>query len=190
MVSLQSDRHQQLLDALEVIFLKEGFRGVTIEDLTSRLHCSRRTLYQVAPSKPELFLFVLDRFLARIREEGHEAAYARSEPMERIEALLESGITATVPAGPRFTEDVDGYQPARMMLDVHQRERMRVLRELVEDGISRGVYGGFHAQLVAEVMVAATGCVSRHEFLRESGLSMSDAFSECSRLLRMGLVNS
>ncbi len=189
MVPASLDRRQQLLDGLEAIFLKEGFRDVTIEDLAGRLRCSRRTLYQIAPSKPEIFLVVLDRFLARIREEGREAAYSRSEPMGRIEALLEPGITATLPASPRFTEDVDGYQPARTMLAEHQRERMRVLRELVEDGISRGAFKGFHALLVAEVMVAATGCVSRHEFLREAGLSMSEAFAECSRLLRLGLAS-
>jgi hypothetical protein len=49
----------------------------------------------------------------RIRAEGREAAYARSDPMQRIESLLEPGITATVPASRRFTEDVDGYEPAR-----------------------------------------------------------------------------
>ena len=181
---------EQLLDGLEAIFLKEGFRDVTVEDLASRLRCSRQTLYRVAPSKPEIFLVVLDRFLARIREEGREAAYAPSDPMDRIEALLEPGITATVPASRRFTEDVDGYEPARTLLAEHQRERMRLLRELVEDGISRGVFTGFHAHLVAEVMIAAVGRVSRPDFLAEAGLSMSEAFDECSRLIRWGLART
>lgn len=184
----RSQRRDQLLDGLEVIFLKEGFRDVTVEELAGRLRCSRQTLYRLAPSKPELFLTVLDRFLARIRAEGREAAYSRSDPMQRIEALLEPGITATLPASRRFTEDVDGFEPARMMLAAHQRERMGLLREIVEDGISRGAFAGFHAHLVAEVMVAAVGRVSRPDFLEEAGLSMSEAFDECSRLIRMGLA--
>lgn len=190
MVRRNRDRREQLLDGLEAIFLKEGFRGVTVEDLASRLRCSRQTLYRVAPSKPEIFLAVLDRFLARIREEGREAACARSDPMDRIEALLEPGIAATVPASRRFTEDVDGYEPARTLLAEHQRERMRLLRELVEDGIRLGAFTGFHAQLVAEVMVAAVGRVSRPDFLSEAGLSMSEAFDECSRLIRWGLARA
>ncbi len=186
----RSDRKEQLLDALEAIFLKEGFRDVTVEELASRLRCSRQTLYRIAPSKPEIFLAVLDRFLSRIRAEGRRAAYARSEPMDRIEALLEPGITATVPASRRFTEDLEGYEPARRLLAEHQRERMRLLREIVEDGISRGVFSGFHAHLVAEVMIAAVGRVSRPDFLREAGLSMSEAFDECSRLIRLGLART
>ena len=188
--SRRGDRREQLLDGLEGIFLKEGFRNVTVEELASRLRCSRQTLYRVAPSKPEIFLSVLDRFLSGIRAEGREAAYSRSDPMQRIEALLEPGITATVPASRRFTEDVDGYEPARLLLAEHQRVRMRLLREIVDDGISRGAFSGFHAHLVAEVMVAAVGRVSRPDFLAEAGLSMSEAFDECSRLIRLGLART
>lgn len=186
--SRHGDRREQLLGDLESIFLREGFRNVTIEELASRLRCSRQTLYRIAPSKPEIFLAALDRFLSRIRSEGRQAAYARSDPMQRIEALLEPGITATVPAGNRFTEDVAGYEPARIMLAEHQRERMRLLREIVDDGISRGLFSGFHAYLVAAVMVAAVDRVSQPDFLAEAGLSMSEAFAECSRLIRLGLA--
>jgi AcrR family transcriptional regulator len=186
----RSDRRQQLLNGLETIFLEEGFRNVTVEELASRLRCSRQTLYRVAPSKPEIFLAVLDRFLSRIRAEGRENARSRCDPMQRVEALLEPGITATVPASRRFTEDVDGYEPARLLLAEHQRERMRLLREIVDDGISRGAFSGFHAHLVAEVMVAAVGRVSRPDFLAEAQLSMSEAFDECSRLIRLGLART
>lgn len=184
----RSDRRSHLLDGLEAIFLEEGFRNVTVEQLASRLRCSRQTLYRLAPSKQEIFLAVLDRFLARIRTEGREAADAHSDPMERIEALLRPGITATVPASSRFTEDVDGYGPARHLLEEHQRERMRLLREIVEDGVRLGLFSDFHAPLVAEVMVAAVGRVSRPDFLAEAGLTMSEAFDECSRLIRRGLA--
>jgi AcrR family transcriptional regulator len=178
------------LDALEAIFLKEGFRDVTVEELTIRLRCSRQTLYRLAPSKPEIFLTVLDRFLSRIRAQGREAAYARSDPMRRLEALLEPGITATAPASRSFSEDVDSFEPARRLLAQHQRERMQLLREIVEDGISRGEFSGYHAHLVAEVMVAAVGRVSRPDFLAEAGLSMSEAFAECSQLIRLGLAQT
>ena len=163
---------------------------MTVEELASRLRCSRQTLYRVAPSKPEIFLAILDRFFSRIRAEGREAAYSGSDPMQRIEALLEPGITATVPASRSFTEDVDGYEPARLLLAEHQRERMQLLREIVEDGNSRGAFSGFHAHLVAEVMVAAVGRVSRPDFLAEARLSMSEAFDECSRLIRLGLART
>jgi len=188
--SSRRDRRNQIVDGLEEVFLKEGFRKVRIEELASRLRCSRQTLYRLAPSKAELFLLVLDRFLERIREEGRDAAYAYSGPDERIEAFLRPGITNTLHASRRFTEDVDGYEPARRLLADHQRERMRQLRALIQDGVDRGVFADIHPQLAAEVMLAAVGRASHPSFLADTGLSMSEAFAECSRFLRSGLARS
>lgn len=157
-------------------------------ELAARLRCSRRSLYALAPSKPELFLLVLDRFLARIRRLGREQAAAHSDPAEKIEALLEPGISLTRPAGDAFSADVASFSPASKLLDEHQRERMESLREVVEDGIRRESFRGVHAYLVAEVMLAAVARVREPSFLEESGLSMSEAFEECGRLIRHGLL--
>ena len=123
-------RRDEIIAGLEEIFLKEGFRQVRIEELASRLRCSRQTLYRLAPSKGELFLLVLDRFLARIREEGMEAASSDAEPGERIEAFLRPGIANTLNASRRFTEDVEGFEPGRRLLADHQRERIAQLRQV------------------------------------------------------------
>jgi len=180
-------RRDEIVAGLEEIFLKEGFREVRIEELASRLRCSRQTLYRLAPSKGELFLLVLDRFLARIREEGTEAASSDAEPGERIEAFLRPGIANTLNASRRFTEDVEGFEPGRRLLANHQRERIDQLRQLVEEGVASRAFSPIHPQLVAEVMLVAVGKASQPSFLAETGLSMSEAFAECSRFLRAGL---
>ena len=73
---------------------------------------------------------------------------------------------------------------------VKLRKYQPTIRRPAEDGISRGAFSGFHAHLVAEVMVAAVGRVSRPDFLAEARLSMSEAFDECSRLIRLGLART
>jgi len=186
----RSDRREALLDGLEEIFLKQGFREIGVGELAGRLRCSRRSLYALAPSKQELFLLVLDRFLHRIRRLGREQAFSRTDPGDRIEAFLEPGITETRLASEAFTADVASYAPARRLLDEHQRARMELLREIVEDGHSRGLLRGLHPYLVAEVMLAAVARARDPRFLQEAGLSMSEAFEECSQLLRHGLLHT
>ncbi len=184
-----SERLEQILDELEGIYLAEGFRRLGMGELAARLHCSRRTLYSLAPTKPDLFLRVLDRFLRRIREIGRARAQAHEDPRERIGALLEPGISETREASPAFTADVDGWAPSRRMLDRHQRERMSLLREIVEEGVRTGAFRGVHAELVAEVMLAAVQRVRDPALLRRTGLSMGEAFEECSKLIRHGLLH-
>jgi AcrR family transcriptional regulator len=184
-----SSRQTEILDALEAIYLREGFRSLGMGELASRLRCSRRTLYELAPTKPELFLLVLERFLARIRALGEERAAAEPDPRARIAALLEPGISETRRAGEAFAADVAAYEPARRMLERHQRARMAQLRDVLEEGIASGVFRGVHAVLVAEVMLAAVGRASDPALLRRAGLSMSEAFEECSRLIQHGLLH-
>lgn len=184
------ERDERLLDRLEDLYLREGFRGVGVGELAARLRCSRRTLYELAPSKESLFLLVLDRFLARIRTLGQERVEAERDLARRIEALLEPGITETRRASEAFSADVAAFAPARQLMDDHQRRRMEMLREVVEEGSRRGIFRGVHSLLVAEVMLAAVGRVRQPDFLHASKMSMSQAFAECSHLLRHGLLHA
>ena len=61
--SSRRDRRNQIVDGLEEVFLKEGFRKVRIEELASRLRCSRQTLYRLAPIQTDFlgtFVYPLD----------------------------------------------------------------------------------------------------------------------------------
>src|SRR4051812_8968716 len=88
-----SERHRTLIDALEQLFLQEGFRSVTVDELAARLKCSKRTLYEVASSKQELFLLVVERWLERIRHLGWQGALEHDDPEKRIIAYLDPGVS-------------------------------------------------------------------------------------------------
>ena len=66
----------------------------------------------------------------------------------------------------------------------------RVAKKGVVVGYDRRFASEHFAAAVAEVMVAAVGRVSRPDFLAEARLSMSEAFDECSRLIRLGLART
>ena len=184
-----STRAKRALEALEEIFLREGFRRVSVGDLAARLRCSRRTLYELAPTKENLFLLVVDTFLSRIRRRGEEAARTISEPASRIERYLAPGISESARATNVFFADVAGLPAAKRMLDGHQRIRMASLREIVADGARHGVFRGLDPHLVAEVFTSAYRRVSRPDFLASANLSITEAYAELSRLLRHGLLH-
>lgn len=180
-------RRERLLEALEEIFLAEGFRRVTIGGLAARLRCSRTTLYQLAPGKEELFLAVVDRFLRRIRRLGEAGLREARDPVDRLRAYLEPGVTETRGASAAFSADVDALPAARRLFEAHQRERTEGLARLVAEGVREGVFHGVHPELAAEVMMVAVRRVKEPDFLERAKLSMSEAFEEVGRLMRYGL---
>ncbi|WP_420970814.1 TetR/AcrR family transcriptional regulator [Bradyrhizobium sp. B120] len=183
----QHRRHEKILDDLEEIFLTEGFQTPTVADLCARLRCSKRSLYEIAPNKPELFLVVLRRLLDRIRRRGMRAALENGDPQARILAYLQPGVSESSRATQQFNEELRAFEPARRMLEEHQRERVAVLRDLIEDGIRKGHFQPLHAHLAAEVYFAAARLINQPEVLAAAGLTMSEAFAELPDLLFQGL---
>ncbi len=184
-----SEREEHILDGLEEIFLREGFRRVTVGGLAARLHCSRRTLYALAPSKEQLFLLVMGRLLLRVREMGREASDAANAIPEAVVRAMAPGVTEIRKASALYSADVEGFAPAKRLLEEHQRERIEDARETIEEGIRAGVLRGVHSRLVSEATLAAVQRVMDPELLREIDLSVSEAVDEVEDLFLHGLLN-
>jgi AcrR family transcriptional regulator len=184
-----SEREEQLLEALEEIFLQEGFRRVAVGELAARLHCSRATLYALAPSKERLFLLVLERLLARIRDMGRAAYDEGAAPEDCIVRAIAPGVTELRKSSVSFFADIAGFAPARRMLADHQRARVDEACRTIEEGIRKGALRGVHSRLVAEGMLAAVQRIMDPEFLSEAGLRMSEAVEEIEDLFLHGFLH-
>lgn len=180
----------RILEALEDLFLREGYRRITVGELAVRLHCSRRTLYELAPGKEDLFVLVVDELLRRIRGLGEQAVREISDPAEQIEAYLAPGIAQTARATHLFSSDVASLPAAKRLMEAHQRERISGLRDIIEQGSRRGIFRPVDAHLVAEVFSFAYRRATEAEFLAESRLSLAEAYRQLSELLRHGLLRA
>jgi AcrR family transcriptional regulator len=178
---------EALTTELEAIFLREGYRDVTLRELARRLNCSYRRIYAIAPSKEGLFLFVMSNFFSRLKMEGWRRASADQPLVERIGEYLRVGVEYAHRVSVVCSEDIEGLEAGRIIFDSHQKERIGGLQEMLNEGIRSGQFGGYHPQLVAEVMVLAAKRLREPSFLAKSGMSFSEALDELSRLLRFGL---
>lgn len=180
-------RQLDLLDRIEAIFFARGYRTITMDELAAELRCSKRALYEMASSRRALFLLVIQRWAERIRTLGQAGASREADPRDRLEAFLAPGVTQTAGLTEHFLDDIRAFPAARKLLDDHQRGRMEMLRDIVEDGIRQGRFAPLHSHLVAGVCMAGIARINDPDFLRDAGLTFSEAFAELYRLLMTGL---
>lgn len=180
-------RQIELLDVLELYFFEHGYRRVTMAGLAERLHCSKRALYELAPSRRELFVLVVERWVQRIRKLGLAAEARHGDPCAQLRGYLEPGITETQFVTEAFLLDLRQLPEAREVLDRHQRERMETLLKILERGVLDSSFANIHAHLVAGICLAGIEKINEPEFLGQAGLSFSAAFAELYRLLMTGL---
>jgi AcrR family transcriptional regulator len=183
-----SARQSEIFDELQAIFLAEGFRRLTIADLVERLHCSRRTLYSLAPSREELVLIVVDRMFRHMGIEARAGLDAHEDPAEALDEYITTFTTTLQGASRAFIEDLENYVPTRHVYDRHVRIALDILRTVIERGVRGGRFAPFSPAVVVEILDAGVERLRRPGVRVRIGLSMSDAVDELSELIRHGLV--
>jgi AcrR family transcriptional regulator len=180
-------RLRAILDQLDGIFFEEGFSQFTVGDIAARVRCSRRTLYELAPSKDELVLIVLDR---RMRITGAMAASKvaeTSDPAQKLEVFV-SGTSELSRGSIRFREDVASFPAAQRLFADHFRYATAIIALLIDDATEQGQFRPVRSEVVAEIVDAALARFQDPEMLRRLNIDFEDAVTEIMTLLRYGLA--
>jgi AcrR family transcriptional regulator len=167
-------RHREVLDQLESLFLREGFSGFSVRELAAHVGCSRRTLYEVAPSKDELVLIVLDRFLHRVGRDALDAIDTSRSYAEQITAYFLGGVELQRLTHV-FAEDLADDAAARRLFDRHYGYVMAVTEQLVADGVGAGEFRPVEPAVVAGVLAGTGMFFHQPDVQSDSGLDLPHA---------------
>lgn len=183
---LLTTRQREVLDELEAIIVAEGFAHLTVGELARRLRCSRRTLYELAATKDELVLVVIDRRLRRTGAIAREQVAAADDPGDKIDAyLIRSGLR---PTSLRFADDVAADPAARRLFGDHYHFAITILADVLHAGMATGRVRSVDPLVVGEIIDAALERLARPDVLRATGRTFFDLAEDLSALVRHGLL--
>ena len=121
-------RRTELFDALVTLFLSEGFAHLTLDEIATRLRCSKSTLYTLAGSKEQLVRAATVHFFRSATKLVEARVAATDGARERITAYLSAVGTALDPASDQFMVDLDAFAPARGVYEQNTRIAARRCR--------------------------------------------------------------
>jgi AcrR family transcriptional regulator len=182
-----SPRQEEVLDVVEAVFLRDGVKAVQIGDLAAEASCSRSTLYQLAPSKEDLFLLVLDRMLRRIMRRGAQVIAEATDPVDRVRAMMTSGALDLGALGPRFLEAIRRHPPARLLFDRRIADGRETLERLIEEAISAGQLRQANVPVVAEAMITVVLQFTDPAFVRSRRVDSATGLAELVDIFLDGL---
>jgi AcrR family transcriptional regulator len=169
-------RHNEILEQLESFFMERGFASFTIADLAAEVGCSRRTLYEIAPSKDQLVMVVLDRFLHKKGRSALEAIDPTESYERQIRSYLAGGVEFEMQS--RLADDLADDAPARRLVDRHYRYVMTVVERLVSMGIEAGEFRAVNPAVVAATITGTALYIGEPDIAEEIGLESADATSQ------------
>lgn len=169
-------RHHEILEHLEALILSRGFAPLTIADLAASSGCSRRTLYEIASSKDQLVLVVVDRFLHKKGRAALDAIDPTTSYDTQIRGYLAGGVTFAWES--RLADDLADDAPARRLVDHHYRFVMTVVERLVSLGVAAGEFRPVNPAIVAATITGATLYIDEPDMADRLGLTASDTLEQ------------
>lgn len=169
-------RQREVLDAIEAIFVERGFASFTISDLAGQVGCSRRTIYELAPSKDQLVLMVLDRLLHQKGRRALDAIDLDAPIAEQVRSYLAGGVEFGW--AHRFSDDLADDAPARRLVDHHYRFVMTVVQRLLDLGVARGELRPVDTEITAATLTGASLFISEPDMLDRFAMPSPDVVAQ------------
>ena len=182
-----SARQLELLDDLEAQLLQGGLADLTMAQIASRLGCSLRTLYAIAPSKDELLLTVVDRRLYRIGRAATETLDASMPPLDLVRGYLRAANEAVQPEAVALSAGLATVAGAKRLFEAHEGYLMAVTQSLLDRAVAEGQIAAVDTAAVAHVLGGLGGEFVRPEVAEIAKASPKETADAISELILQGL---
>lgn len=180
-------RRTKLFDDLLALFLAEGFSHLVLDDIASRLRCSKSTLYTLAASKDELVRRVTVHFFKRATNAVEAVLADAHGAQERVSAYLTAVGAELAVASDVFMADLSAFASAREVYEANTRAAALRVRQLIEEGVAAGAFREVHASFAADLVSTMMVRIQQRGVRTATGLSDSEAYAELATLLTHGL---
>lgn len=163
--------------------LAEGFAEFTLDDLAARLHCSKTTLYALAPTKHELVVQVVKELFRGAAPAIKPRVDAAEDPAAKIEAYLLGVADYLAPMSRTFLDDMAEFAPTAEVYRRNTGIAADKIRELIAEGVDAGAFRSVRADFVAEVVVVVMHEIRAGEMFARLEMSDAEAYQELASLV-------
>jgi AcrR family transcriptional regulator len=185
-----TERQRQVIDTLEELVAKGGLAELTMAEIAREVNCSLRTLYEIAPSKDELVLTVVDRGLHRIGRAAIEALDPTMRPLDALLAYLEAVSEAVQPTAASCSRDFAAVPGAQRLFDAHEDYVVAVAQSLLDLAVEEGQIQPVDTAALAHLLGGLGREFSRPDVAPLIAGSPKEAADEIIRIIMRGLKPS
>lgn len=181
---------KRILDLTEERLFRIGYRHMSVDEIAQAAGISKRTLYQLFPSKREIAAQALARFIEQMEKAVQECIQENEDPVDRLRAIIAFISQQVSKPEKAFFEDLPRSLPA--IWSKFEEMRRSVILDL-ENTISEGIKQGsiredLNPQVVVRALLGAVNAVGTPEILVQSPFSALEAFQSIWTVFLQGML--
>jgi len=160
----QASTRVDILKSAAAAFRRVGYHGATVEQIAAALHMKKGNLYYYFKNKEEILFachqYSLDQ-LMRILHEVEDSGLAAEEKLRRLVHAFVHTILDELHGTALFL-DLEALSPAHLKTVIARRDRFEQgVRKVLEEGMTRGVFGRGDPKLLAFALFGAVNWIPR-----------------------------
>jgi AcrR family transcriptional regulator len=160
-IARREDIRDLILDAVDVLLARYGYRKMTVEDLARQVGIGKGTIYLHFPGKEELILSHIDRIAARIVAKLREIADAPDSPDRRLRKMLVYRVLFRFDSVVHYSQNLsDLLSAVRTGLlarrEAHFEKEAGVLEDVLREGSRLGTLDCPDPRTTSQILIQST----------------------------------
>ena len=178
-----SKKHYQIIEQLENM-LEKGVPDLTMSQIASRLKISLRTLYEIAPSKDQLIIMIMDVILKKLGKNAIDSISDIKSPIKKLEKYLSLVNQAVGPKFNTFFNDLKKINGLEEMADYHAN----FITNMTEDLLIQAIQKKEIQNIDAKAFSILLGGIGR-EFIKEKNKLIDSSPEESANSITEIILN-
>ncbi len=170
-----------ILTEAEKLFMKFGFRSVTMDDIAKHLGMSKKTIYANFKDKNELVLQLVTKMLKNDECNMNECTVESDNAIEEVFLTMDFMKNILSGINPIVFLDLEKYHHAafKLMREFHQNHIFNKVKANLERGVKERVFReDINTEILASSRVGQINWIMESDLLRSGKYSMYDVVYE------------
>lgn len=170
---MDQENKEKIISAAEGLFMKFGFRSVTMDDVARDVSMSKKTLYQYFENKDSLVTAVTEHYLKLEEEEYSSIADEAKDAIEELHGIANCMRNNMVKMNPSLLFDLKKFHANAWNRFLVFKDQF--IKNHVKNNLLRGIDEGFYrSDIDAEIL--AVFRVEQVQMLFENTVFSNDKF--------------
>ena len=157
----REDIRDLILDAVDDLLARYGYRKMTMEDLARQVGIGKGTIYLHFPGKEELILSHIDRIAARIVDKLREIAGSPDSPDRRLRRMLVHRVLFRFDSVIHYSQNLNDLLSAvrtglLVRREAHFEKEAGILEDVLREGSRPGTLDCPDPRTASQVLIQST----------------------------------
>jgi AcrR family transcriptional regulator len=169
----------RIIEQAYTLFFQYGIRAITMDEISSHMGISKRTIYEVFKDKDELLACCIKQ-MQQLHKQKHAAILANSSnTIEAFFKFLLEGIQAIKTINPLFFKDIQKYHSTLWKKTMCEQEahKYESMQQMIEKGVSESlIRSDINPAIVTRIMFEQMNILSNEEVFPPDRFSKTEVF--------------